>query len=95
MTFFSLSNINERHGSKIKSIFLGSIKKSNKKKRKENAKARWGCMGNTVTIAMLVQLRDPLKNNEAVGVPMMAFVQAERMVKPPKLKVGRNVSLNG
>ena len=74
---------------------LALVANEDKKKRKENAKARWGCMGNTVTIAMLVQLRDPLKNNEAVGVPMMAFVQAERMVKPPKLKVGRNVSLKG
>lgn len=43
---------------------------------------RWGCMGNTLSIAMLVQLRDPLRSYEPIGVPMIAFVQAERVVMP-------------
>lgn len=73
----------------------GDDEKRKKRQSSRNMGGRWGCMGNTLTIAMLVQLRDPLKNNEAVGAPMMAFVQAERMVKPPKLKVGRNVSMKG
>ncbi|CAI5488035.1 unnamed protein product [Closterium sp. Naga37s-1] len=37
-----------------------------------------GLMGDKVTVAMLVQLRDPLRNFEPVGAPMMALLQAER-----------------
>ncbi|CAM6119354.1 unnamed protein product [Calypogeia fissa] len=48
-----------------------------------------GFMGNTLTIAMLVQLRDPLRNNEPVGAPMMALVQAERVIVPPRPKIPR------
>lgn len=48
-----------------------------------------GFMGNTMTIAMLVQLRDPLRNNEPVGAPMMALVQAERVIVPPRPKIPR------
>lgn len=48
--------------------------------------ARWGCMGNTLTISMLVQLRDPLRSNEAIGVPMIVFVQAERVMIPTEGK---------
>lgn len=60
-----------------------------------NNGARWGCMGNTVTITMLVQLRDPLRNNEAVGAPMLTFIQAERVVFPSKSKVGQTGSIKG
>ncbi|KAG6548173.1 hypothetical protein Mapa_010224 [Marchantia paleacea] len=48
-----------------------------------------GFMGNMLTIAMLVQLRDPLRNNEPVGAPMMALVQAERVIVPPRPKIPR------
>lgn len=74
----------------------GDKEESTRDGRQRSSKGSgWGCMGNTLTIAMLVQLRDPLRNNEAVGAPMMAFVQAERMFKPPKPKVGRTVSMKG
>lgn len=43
---------------------------------------RRGFMDDTVTLAMLVHLRDPLRSNEPVGAPMMALVQAERVTKP-------------
>ncbi|KAI5066072.1 hypothetical protein GOP47_0018696 [Adiantum capillus-veneris] len=76
-------------------VVAGDDEKRKKRQGSKSTGGRWGCMGNTLTIAMLVQLRDPLKNNEAVGAPMMAFVQAERLMKPPKLKVGRNVSMKG
>lgn len=66
-----------------------------RKRQASSSKGTWGCMGNTLTIAMLVQLRDPLRNNEAIGAPMMAFVQAERMVMPPKPRVGKTVSMKG
>ncbi|KAL3696349.1 hypothetical protein R1sor_010425 [Riccia sorocarpa] len=48
-----------------------------------------GFMGNMLTIAVLVQLRDPLRNNEPVGAPMMALVQAERVIVPPRPKIPR------
>lgn len=48
----------------------------------KNKPPKWGCMGNTLSIAMLVQLRDPLRSYEPIGVPMIAFVQAERVVMP-------------
>ncbi|CAM6011666.1 unnamed protein product [Sphagnum balticum] len=55
---------------------------------------RGGFMGDILNLAMLVQLRDPLRNYEPVGAPMMALVQAERvMLPPPQVKVGRGVSM--
>ena len=56
-----------------------------------------GLMGDTLTLAMLVQLRDPLRNYEPVGAPMMALVQAERVMVPPtpKVRLGRRISLKG
>eukprot|EP00850_Spirogloea_muscicola_P005732 SM000026S08981 [mRNA] locus=s26:796978:804037:- [translate_table: standard] len=54
-----------------------------------------GVMGNTITLAMLVQLRDPARNYEPVGAPMMALVQAERMVVPKPAKLARRISYKG
>ncbi|KAH7387103.1 hypothetical protein KP509_16G005400 [Ceratopteris richardii] len=54
-----------------------------------------GNMGNTLMIAVLVQLRDPLQNFEAVGAPMLTLIQAERVMLPPKPRMGRNVSATG
>lgn len=54
--------------------------------------ASTGCMGDTITLAMLVQLRDPHRNNEPVGASMMALVQAERVMVPPKPKLGRRIT---
>ncbi|KAH7282182.1 hypothetical protein KP509_35G017200 [Ceratopteris richardii] len=47
-----------------------------------------GCMGNMLTLAMLVQLRDPSRSLEPIGVPMIAFVQAERVVMPDLSRSG-------
>ncbi|KAJ1689416.1 hypothetical protein LUZ63_013571 [Rhynchospora breviuscula] len=54
---------------------------------------RWGLLGNNFTVAIMVQLRDPLRNFEPVGAPMLALIQVERVFVPPKLKVYGNVSL--
>ncbi|KAI5066884.1 hypothetical protein GOP47_0017412 [Adiantum capillus-veneris] len=54
-----------------------------------------GNMGNTLMIAMLVQLRDPLQNFEPVGAPMLTLIQAERVMLPPKPRMSRNVSVTG
>eukprot|EP00250_Pteridium_aquilinum_P002267 c12464_g1_i1 orf=170-3163(+) len=56
---------------------------------------RRGNMGNTLMIAMLVQLRDPLQNFEPVGAPMMTLIQAERVMLPPKPRIGRSVTVTG
>lgn len=63
----------------------------------EHKNKEHGHMGNALTIALLVQLRDPLRNYEAVGSPMIALVQAERVRVPPEPKVSRTVpvSING
>eukprot|EP01018_Ginkgo_biloba_P040106 Gb_12622 [translate_table: standard] len=61
-------------------------------RRKPN-KSRLGCTGGTLTIAMLVQLRDPLRNYESVGAPMIALVQAEQVIKPPRPKLSKQVSM--
>ncbi|RWR80309.1 protein PLASTID MOVEMENT IMPAIRED 1-RELATED 1-like protein isoform X1 [Cinnamomum micranthum f. kanehirae] len=54
-----------------------------------------GLLGNNFTVALMVQLRDPMRNYETVGTPMLALIQVERVFIPPKPKVYRNVSLNG
>lgn len=65
--------------------------KSNSKKKQNNS--RFSCMNETLTIAMLVQLRDPLRNYEPVGVPMIAIIQAERVIKPPRAKLSKQVPM--
>lgn len=52
-------------------------------------------MGNNFTVALMVQLRNPLRNYEPVGTPMLALIQVERVFIPPKPKIYSNVSLNG
>jgi LysM repeat protein len=57
-----------------------------------------GVLGiNTLTLAMLIQLHDPLRDYEPVGAPMMALVQAERVMVPssPCAKLGRCISEKG
>ncbi|GKV25762.1 hypothetical protein SLEP1_g35156 [Rubroshorea leprosula] len=51
-----------------------------------------GLLGNNFTVALMVQLRDPLRNYEPVGAPMLAFIQVERVFIPPKPKVYCRVS---
>nr|XP_043627824.1 protein PLASTID MOVEMENT IMPAIRED 1-RELATED 1 [Erigeron canadensis] len=48
---------------------------------------RGGLLGNNFTVALMVQLRDPLRNFEPVGTPMLALVQVERVFVPPKPKI--------
>jgi hypothetical protein len=52
-------------------------------------------MGDKLTLAMLVQLRDPLRNYEPVGQPMLAMVQAERVLQqaPPQRRTKRQARL--
>ncbi|GAB2267750.1 hypothetical protein Dimus_002731 [Dionaea muscipula] len=52
---------------------------------------RCGLFGNNFTVALMVQLRDPLRNYESVGTPMLALIQVERVFVPPKPKIHSTV----
>ncbi|KDP33880.1 hypothetical protein JCGZ_07451 [Jatropha curcas] len=51
-----------------------------------------GLLGNNFTVALMVQLRDPLRDYEPVGTPMLALIQVERVFVPPKPKIYCKVS---
>ncbi|KAL2553812.1 hypothetical protein Fot_07431 [Forsythia ovata] len=51
-----------------------------------------GLLGNNFTVALMVQLRDPLRNYESVGTPMLSLIQVERVFVPPKPKIYSTVS---
>lgn len=55
---------------------------ASKHQDKQKKKAGEGYMGISLTIALLVQLRDPLRNYEAVGYPMIGLVETERVLVP-------------
>lgn len=55
--------------------------------RRGKGSKRGGLLGNNFTVALMVQLRDPLRNFEPVGTPMLALVQVERVFVPPKPKI--------
>ncbi|KAL1554932.1 protein PLASTID MOVEMENT IMPAIRED 1-RELATED 1-like [Salvia divinorum] len=54
---------------------------------------KYGLLGNSFTVALMVQLRDPLRNYEPVGNPMLALIQVERVFVPPRPKMYRTVPL--
>ncbi|KAJ3695014.1 hypothetical protein LUZ60_000391 [Juncus effusus] len=58
---------------------------------KKKGGRKWGLLGNNFTVAIMVQLRDPLRNYETVGTPMLALIQVERVFVPPKPKIYGNV----
>ncbi|CAA7030003.1 unnamed protein product [Microthlaspi erraticum] len=51
-----------------------------------------GLLGNNFTVALMVQLRDPLRNYEPVGAPMLSLCQVERLFVPPKPIIYSTVS---
>lgn len=53
----------------------------------------FGFLGNNLTITLMVQLRDPLRNYEPVGVPMLVLIQVERILSHSMRKVP-SVALN-
>lgn len=76
-------------------LVVGGTLEGDKGDKSRRKTGRWGFMGNMLTIALLVQLRNPLRNFEPVGAPMMALIQAERVVVPPRPKMGKQVSDKG
>ncbi|ONK80885.1 uncharacterized protein A4U43_C01F22840 [Asparagus officinalis] len=61
----------------------------------KNSGKRCGLLGNNFTVALMVQLRDPLRDYEPVGTPMLALIQVERVFIPPKPKIYSTVSERG
>lgn len=68
--------------------------RTDRKGRKSSGR-RWGLLGNNFTVALMVQLRDPLRDYEPVGTPMLALIQVERVFVPPKPKIYSTVSERG
>ncbi|KAG8055647.1 hypothetical protein GUJ93_ZPchr0001g30783 [Zizania palustris] len=69
-----------------KSMELVAESQNTDKKTRRSGR-RWGLLGNNFTVALMVQLRDPLRNYEPVGTPMLALIQVERVFVPPKPKI--------
>ncbi|XP_047056022.1 protein PLASTID MOVEMENT IMPAIRED 1-RELATED 1-like [Lolium rigidum] len=67
----------------------------NADKKSRRSGRRWGLLGNNFTVALMVQLRDPLRNYEPVGTPMLSLIQVERVFIPPKPKIYTAVSEKG
>jgi len=63
--------------------------KSSKGERKRGRKC--GLLGNKFIVALMEQLRDPLRNYEPVGTPMLALIQVERVFIPPKQQIYRHL----
>ncbi|KAH0860332.1 hypothetical protein HID58_088593 [Brassica napus] len=69
---------------------LNFIRKGEKRRGKKGRKC--GLLGNNFTVALMVQLRDPLRNYEPVGAPMLSLIQVERLFVPPKPIIYSTVS---
>lgn len=65
------------------------------RRRGKGSSRKCGLLGNNFTVALMVQLRDPLRNYEPVGTPMLALIQVERVFVPPKPKIYGTVSVVG
>ncbi|KAL9261567.1 PLASTID MOVEMENT IMPAIRED 1-RELATED 1-like protein [Drosera capensis] len=82
------------HATSTELTFLGKKGENRGKGKSEgmSASKRCGFLGNNFTVALMVQLRDPMRNYEPVGTPMLALIQVERVFLPPKPRVYSTVS---
>ncbi|CAL1357507.1 unnamed protein product [Linum trigynum] len=76
------SKILAAHHANSLNTLRGRSKGDNRKRGK-----KCGLLGNNFTVALMVQLRDPLRDFEPVGTPMLALIQVERVFIPPKPKI--------
>ncbi|XP_002514085.2 protein PLASTID MOVEMENT IMPAIRED 1-RELATED 1 [Ricinus communis] len=84
------SRILAAHHASSLDVIHGSSK--GERKRGKGSGRKCGLLGNNFTVALMVQLRDPLRNYEPVGPPMLALIQVERVFVPPKPKIYCKVS---
>uniref|UniRef100_A0A5B7B4B0 LysM domain-containing protein n=1 Tax=Davidia involucrata TaxID=16924 RepID=A0A5B7B4B0_DAVIN len=71
---------------------LTHARSNGEKKRRKGSSKKCGLLSNNFTVSLMVQLRDPLRNYEPVGTPMLALIQVERVFVPPKPKIYSSVS---
>lgn len=71
--------------------FIRGGTKGERRKGKGSSR-KCGLLGNNFTVALMVQLRDPMRNYEPVGTPMLSLIQVERVFIPPKPKIYSKVS---
>lgn len=71
--------------------FIRGGTKGDRRKGKGSGR-KCGLLGNNFTVALMVQLRDPMRNYEPVGAPMLSLIQVERVFIPPKPKIYSTVS---
>ncbi|MED6122928.1 hypothetical protein PIB30_044521 [Stylosanthes scabra] len=71
------SKVLKAHHSKISELDDEVLKKAMERVRIYGSEYR--LFGNHITVAFLIQLRDPLRNYEPVGVPMLVLTQVERI----------------
>ncbi|KAL5098306.1 hypothetical protein RYX36_002633 [Vicia faba] len=72
--------------------FIRGSSKNGDRRRGKGSGRKCGLLGNNFTVALMVQLRDPLRNYEPVGTPMLALIQVEREFVLPKQKIFCSVS---
>ncbi|XP_057848475.2 protein PLASTID MOVEMENT IMPAIRED 1-RELATED 1 isoform X2 [Cryptomeria japonica] len=89
--FSSENGAHTTYAIKADQVSLNTNAKKNDSRRKRDD-SRSNCVNKTITITMLVQLRDPLRNFEPVGPPMIALIQTERVIKSPRPKLSKQVS---
>lgn len=77
------------HANSLEMIRGGS---KGERRRGKGSSRKCGLLGNNFTVALMVQLRDPLRNYEPVGAPMLSLIQVERVFVPPKPKIYSTVS---
>lgn len=77
------------HANSLELIRGGS---KGERRRGKGSGRKCGLLGNNFTVALMVQLRDPLRNYEPVGTPMLALIQVERVFVPPKPRIYSTVS---
>ncbi|GMI97823.1 PLASTID MOVEMENT IMPAIRED1-RELATED1 [Hibiscus trionum] len=64
--------------------------RGSKEEKRRGRKCR--LFGNNFTVALMVQLHNPIRNYEPVGAPMLALIQVERVFVPPKPKIYCTIS---
>lgn len=77
------------HANSLEMIRGGS---KGERRRGKGSSRKCGLLGNNFTVALMVQLRDPLRNYEPVGAPMLSLIQVERVFVPLKPKIYSTVS---
>ncbi|KAG0486813.1 hypothetical protein HPP92_008908 [Vanilla planifolia] len=85
------SKILAAHSSSLSNLITGGWKQEAMGGKSSGRK--WGLLGSNFTAALMVQLRDPLRNYDPVGTPMLGLIQVERDFVPPKVKVCTNISV--